>query len=118
MCTARQVRRRREPDLRIQLTRPPKPEAAGEVVITLDGQTQAYTVTPQPCQFGAAAFRVGKVELVPTEANESPQPRETSRYAVHLDGAQSICTCRGFRRWRRRCKHLNGLADLRQRNLI
>jgi hypothetical protein len=83
----------------------------------MDGQAQEYTVTPLPCQFGAAAFRVGKVELVPTEANESPQPKETARYNVRLDGAQSSCTCRGFRRWRR-CKHLEGLADLRQRKLI
>jgi hypothetical protein len=118
MSTARQVRRRRKPDCRIELTRPPKPDAAGEVVITLDGQAQEYTLTPLPCQFGAAAFRVGKIELVPTEPDESPQPRETARYHVHLDGARSSCTCRGFRRWRRRCKHLNGLADLRQRNLI
>ena len=117
MSKATQVRRRRKPDRRIELTQPPRPGAPGVAVITLDGQAQAYTVTPLPCQLGAAAFRVGKVELVPTEANESPQPRETSRYAVHLDGAQSICTCRGFRRWRR-CKHVDGLADLRQRNLI
>jgi hypothetical protein len=117
MSTATQVRRRRKPDRRIELTQPPKPDAPGVAVITLGGQAQAYTVTPLPCQFGAAAFRVGKVELVPTEANEPPQPRETARYAVHLDGAQSRCTCRGFCRWQR-CKHVDGLTVLRQRNLL
>jgi len=117
MCTARQVRRRRKPDQRIELTQPPRPDAPGVAVITLDGQAQAYTVTPLPCQLGAAAFRVGKVELVPTEPDEPPQPRQTARYDVHLDGARSSCTCRGFCRWRR-CKHVDGLADLRQRNLL
>jgi hypothetical protein len=63
MSTARQVCRCRKPDRRIELTRPPKPDAAGKVVIILDGQAQEYTLTPQPCQFGAAAFRVGKVAL-------------------------------------------------------
>ena len=117
MSSATQVRRRRTPDQRIELTRPPEPDAPGEVVITTDGQAQAYTVTPLPCQFGAATFRVGKVELVPTEPDEPPQPRETTRYAVHLDGARSSCTCRGFRR-RRKCKHVDGLTVLRQRNLL
>jgi hypothetical protein len=117
MSSATQVRRRRTPDQRIELTRPPEPDAPGEVVIILDGQAQAYTLTPLPCQFSAATFRVGKVELVPTEPGEPPQPREMAPYAVHLDGARSSCTCRGFCRWGR-CKHLEGLADLRQRNLI
>jgi hypothetical protein len=116
MSTTTRVPRRRKPDRKIRLTRPIQQDTAGVVVITSDGVQQAYMVSPLPCDFGKA-FRVGKVELVPTEPDQPPQAKVTASYDVNLNGALSLCSCLGFLRWQR-CKHVSGLSALCERNLL
>ncbi len=57
----------------------------------MGADVDAYILSPLPCDFGAAAFRLHKLpQLV--------KPGEADHYDVLLDGRRSTCECKGFER--------------------
>jgi hypothetical protein len=72
--------------------------------LTAGHDTTAYRVTPLPCDFGRAAFRLDK-------ADKGDGPGET--YYVLLAGDNSSCECKGFLKHGlckdgKGCKHIAG----------
>jgi hypothetical protein len=65
--------------------------------------------------FGAA-FRLVKPELMPVDPGVW-ELHDVAAYNVLLDCERSTCECPGFLH-RGRCKHVDGLTVLPQRNLI
>jgi hypothetical protein len=114
MTTATTKRNRKQPERRIRLLKPIR-DGFGAVQIFIDGEPHNYLLFALSSDFGAA-FRLVKQELVP-QAEGFYELKDTARYNVCLDGERSSCECPGFLRWGR-CKHVSGLAVLRQRGLI
>jgi hypothetical protein len=87
----------------------------GGIQIIIGKVRHNYTILPLPSDFGVA-FRLIKSELVQIQSGVW-ELQDTARYNVCLNGAQSTCECLGFSK-HGRCKHVSGLAALRQRGLI
>jgi hypothetical protein len=79
------------------------------IVITQNGDSSAYTVSPIPVASGRA-FQLAKQVLEPIDPGEWER-RTVARYNVLLDGIMSSCDCPAFTRWQR-CKHRDGLQAL------
>ncbi len=107
--SAGKVRQRRKPDRRIRLTQPVTHDSPGVIVITQNGQSSAYTVSPIPVPSGRG-FHVVKQAIVPVDPSHWER-REVGRYNVLLDGIMSSCDCPAYTRWQR-CKHRDGLQAL------
>jgi hypothetical protein len=114
MASATTKPRRKQPERRIRLLKPIR-DGFGAVQIFIAGEPHNYLIFPLVADFGAA-FRLVKQELVP-QTEGFYELQDTARYNVCLDGERSSCECPGFLRWGK-CKHVSGLAALRQRNLI
>jgi hypothetical protein len=76
-------------------------------------EKSGYYVEALACDLGGRAFRVHKL---PHEVEEGQDPA----YDVHLDGANSSCTCLGHLRWGHKtvCRHVACLLALVSRNRI
>ena len=114
MTTTTKTRSRRKPERRIRLIKPVQ-DGMGAIQITIGGEPHNYLIYPLRSDFGAA-FRLIKQELVPQEEGFY-ELEDTARYNVCLDGERSSCECIGFSK-HGHCKHVSGLAVLRQRGLI
>jgi hypothetical protein len=114
MSTTTKTRTRRKPERRIRLLKPIQ-HGIGAMQIVIDGEPHNYLIFPLKSDFGAA-FRLVKKELLPIDPGVW-ELHDTARYDVNLNGLQSTCECKGFLQ-RGKCKHVDGLTTLRQRNLI
>jgi hypothetical protein len=114
MTTTTKTRSRRKPERRVRLLKPIH-DGMGALQILMDGEPHNYLIFALQSDFGAA-FRLVKQELVPQEEGFF-ELEDVARYIVCLDGEQSTCECIGFGK-HGRCKHVSGLAVLRQRGLI
>ena len=114
MPTATKSRKRVKPERRIRLVKPIQ-DGMGALQISIGGEPHNYLILPLPSAFGSA-FRLIKQELVP-QTEGYYELKDTARYHVNLNGQQSTCECLGFLK-HNHCKHVEGLAVLRQRGLI
>ena len=114
MATTTKARSRRKPERRIRLLKPIQ-DGIGALQIFINGAPHNYLILPLVSDFGAA-FRLVKQELLPIDPGVW-ELRHTARYDVCLNGPQSSCECKGFLH-RGKCKHVDGLTTLRQRNLL
>jgi hypothetical protein len=115
MSTATKSRKRVKPERRIRVLHPLSDSGAAVVAITVDNKEDVYAVRRIAADFGVA-YRLIKGELV-EEPDNTLRLRDAAEYDVLLDGERSTSECKGFLRWHR-CKHVDGLTTLRQRNLI
>ena len=107
-------RKRVKPEHRIRFLKPIQ-DGIGALQIAIDGEPHNYLILPLASDFGTA-YRLIKQELLPIDPGVW-ELHDTARYDVCLNGQQSSCECKGFLH-RGRCKHVDGLTSLRQRNLI
>jgi hypothetical protein len=114
MSTTTKAQSRRKPERRIRLVKPIQ-DGMGAVQISIGGEPHNYLIFPLTSDFGSA-FRLIKQELVP-QTEGFYELQDTARYHVNLNGQQSTCECLGFLK-HNHCKHVEGLAVLRQRGLI
>jgi hypothetical protein len=115
MSTSSQARPRVKPERRIRVLKPISDNSAGVLAITIGKDEGVYAIRPIPADFGVA-FRLIKGELV-EEPDNTLRLRDAGQYDVCLNGEQSTCDCPAHS-YRGRCKHVDGLTTLRQRNLI
>jgi hypothetical protein len=115
MSTATKSRKRVKPERRIRVLQPMSDNSAGVIAITIGKDEGVYAIRRIPADIGVA-YHLIKGELV-EEPDNTLRLRDAAEYDVLLDGERSTCECKGFLRWHR-CKHVDGLTTLRQRNLI
>jgi hypothetical protein len=113
MSTATKSRPRVKPERKVRLVRPIR-NGFGIVRITAGTLSSLYCVRPLDTEFGIA-YRLIKEDVVTVNGEQHLEIQDV--YDVLLDGERSTCECKGFLH-RGRCKHLDGLKTLRQRNLI
>ena len=114
MTTTTKTRSRRKPERRIRLIKPIQ-DGMGALQITVGGEPHNYLIYILRSDFGSA-FRLIKQELVP-QTEGFYELTDTARYNVCLSGEQSSCECLGYLK-HGHCRHIEGLAVLRQRGLI
>jgi hypothetical protein len=115
MSTSTTSRKRVKPERRIRVLKPMSDSSAGVLAITVGKDEGVYAIRSIPAAFGVA-YHLIKGELVEQEDN-TLRLCDAAHYDVCLNGQQSSCECKGFLH-RGRCKHVDGLTTLRQRNLI
>jgi hypothetical protein len=115
MSTTTKSRKRVKPERSVSLPTPIRDGLPGSLQITIGKEVHQYDVHPIPSDFGTA-FRLIKYELV-RQADNTFELQDTARYNVLLNGEQSTCDCPGHT-YRGKCKHVDALTTLRQRNLI
>jgi hypothetical protein len=115
MTTSSKARPRVKPERRIRVLKPISDNSAGVLAITIGKEEGVYAIRPIPADFGVA-YRLIKGDLV-EEPDNTLRLRDAAEYDVLLNGRESSCTCKG-NTYRGRCKHVDGLTTLRQRNLI
>jgi hypothetical protein len=116
MTTATKSRPRVKPERRIRILHPIRDNNAAVIAITVGKDEGVYAVRPMPSDFGTA-FHLIKGELIEDADAETLRLRNAAEYDVLLNGRESSCTCPGHT-YRGKCKHVDGLTTLRQRNLI
>lgn len=114
MSTVNRKRTRKQVQRRIRIIRKVE-NGMGAIQITMDQEPHNYLLDVLASDFGAA-FRLTKQELQPLDPGIW-ELKVTARYDVCLNEKQSTCECLGFLK-RGKCKHVDGLTTLRQKNLI
>jgi hypothetical protein len=108
MVTSTKSRKSVKPDRRVYVVRGGNRTTLS---LSINGEETLYYLEPISSDFGNA-FRLTKVKGEWDGLRRLDEP-----YDVLLNGRESSCTCKGHT-YRGRCKHVDGLTTLRQRNLI